>query len=124
MIKGNKLSYIAVSDVHKARKFFSEVIGLTETTYDPTHQWVEMRGQETGAMLGICPGSEHHEAGAGAIITFTVDDLEKTLADFKKKGVHLIGEVMEVPGHVKMQLFVDADGNKFQIVQNLSEEKA
>ena len=31
----------------------------------------------------------------------------------------MIGEMQEIPGHVKMQTAVDSDGNHFQIVQKL-----
>ena len=51
--------------------------------------------------------------------TFTVPDIKKAIGEMSKKGVKLIGEMMEVPGHVKLQFFVDADGNTFQIVEEL-----
>jgi hypothetical protein len=36
-----------------------------------------------------------------------------------KKQVKMLGEMMEVPGHVKLQMFQDSDGNHFQLAQML-----
>lgn len=36
-----------------------------------------------------------------------------------KKGAKFVGDVMEVPGACKLQTFQDADGNTFQLVENL-----
>ncbi len=41
-------------------------------------------------------------------------------AFYKEKGAKLVGEIGEVPGHVKMQTFLDPDGNMMQIVQELN----
>jgi predicted enzyme related to lactoylglutathione lyase len=119
MLKSSGLTWIAVSDFKKARKFFTETLGLKEQTCAEEWGWLELQGQDGGSTIGVAQASDELPAGANGVITFTVDDLESTIADFKKKNVQLIGEVMEVPGHVKLQMFADADGNKFQIVQCL-----
>jgi predicted enzyme related to lactoylglutathione lyase len=45
--------------------------------------------------------------------------LEAATVEMEKKGAKKVGDVMEVPGHVKMLLFKDADGNHFQMVEML-----
>ena len=123
MLKSADLSWVVVSDLKKARRFFTETLGLKEYSCSEEWGWAELQGQEGGSMIGIAQENSEMPAGSNAIITITVHNLDATIADFKKKGVKLIGEVMEVPGHVKMQMFTDLDGNKFQIVQVLDGSK-
>jgi len=81
---------------------------------------MELQGASGGQQIGVaCMDNENQKPGDGAGITLTVDDLSKTKADFVAKGVEFVGEVMEVPNEVKLALFKDFDGNKFQLVQNL-----
>jgi len=119
MLKSSDLSWIVVSDVKKAKKFFTETLGLKELNYAEEFGWVELSGQDGGCMIGLAQANEEMAAGNNAIITISVDDIEKSRSEFEKKGVQLIGDIMEVPGHVKLQMFTDLDGNKFQLVENL-----
>lgn len=121
-IQSNDLSWIVVSDLKKARKFYSETLGLKEMTYDEKCGWMEFQGKEGGATIGISQINEHCPlpAGANAVITLTVDDIEQSVKELKKKGVAMMGDIMEVPGHVKLQLIKDNDGNLFQLAETLN----
>jgi predicted enzyme related to lactoylglutathione lyase len=121
VVKSFNLAWIVVSDIKKARKFFIETLGLKEHIYTEEYGWAELSGQDGGTKIGLAQKSDKSEieAGENAVITLTVANLEKTVAEFKKKNVNLVGEIIEVPGHVKLQLFTDQDGNKFQLVQTL-----
>lgn len=118
-IKNFGLAWIVVSDLKKAKKFFTDLVGMKVTSSSDEHGWIELSGNEGGATLGLSQenGMEPIKAGQNAVVTLTVQDLAKTRAEFAKKGVNLIGEIMEIPGHVKLQLFIDNDGNKFQLVE-------
>ncbi len=123
MLKSADLAWITVSDFKNARKFFTETLGLKELCCVEEMGWTELQGPNGGCMLGIAKESGELPAGSNAIITFTVDNVDETIAEFKKKNVQLMGDVMEVPGHVRMQMFTDLDGNKFQVVQLLDGSK-
>lgn len=123
MIKSSDLSWIVVADIKKAKRFFTESVGLKELSFSEEFGWVELGGEKGGAMIGLAeesPLMENLKAGSNAIITLTVENIEKTCQMFKDKGINLIGDIIEVPGHVKMQMFSDLDGNLFQLVQNLN----
>ena len=116
------LAWITVSDIQKAKKFFVEYLGLKLVSETPEHNWMELIGHDGGAELGVCQTNDesHSEKpGHNAIMTMTVADVAKTRQELENKGVTFYGPNMEVPGHVIMALFSDADGNKFQIVQML-----
>ncbi|MBA3237822.1 MAG: VOC family protein [Parachlamydiaceae bacterium] len=118
--QGIYLSWIVVKDIEKAIKFYTEVAGLELKQFDREYHWAELSGPN-GAILGIAGESDECpiKAGSNAIVTISVDDIDKANAYYIEKGATLVGEVIEVPGHVKMQTFVDIDGNTLQTVQKL-----
>lgn len=118
--QGIYLSWIVVKDIEKAIKFYTETAGLELKEFAKEYRWAELSGPQ-GAILGIAEESPECplKAGSNAIVTLSVDDIDKANAHFVKQGATLIGDVVEVPGHVKMQMFVDVDGNTMQICQKL-----
>jgi predicted enzyme related to lactoylglutathione lyase len=119
MIKSADLVWVTVSDFKKARKFFTETLGLKEISCVEEMGWMELQGQDGGVMIGVGASNDELPAGSNAIVTFTVDDIDQAVADFKTKNIQLLGKIVEIPGHVKLQMFTDLDGNKFQLVQVL-----
>ena len=121
---GISLSWIVVKDVKEAIKFYTETVGLTLREFNPEYGWAELMGPE-GSALGIAQEDmeQNIKAGTNAIVTVTVDDINKARSDFLKRNVTLVGDVIEVPGHVKMQTFQDKDGNTMQLVEILGEKK-
>lgn len=119
-VKGIHLSWIVVSDIAKAIKFYTETVGLTLQEYNQEHGWAELAGP-TGARLGISQYNPHHNVkpGSNAISTITVEDIQKARDELSKKKAQLIGDILEVPNKVKLQTFCDADGNTSQLCQLL-----
>lgn len=120
-VKSSDLSWIVVSDFDKALRFFTDVVGLKLLTREDKYGWAELAGPDGGTQLGIAvAGKENHvKPGQNAIMTFTVSDLIRAKNEMSKKGTKMVGDVLEVPGHVKMQFFHDHDGNLFQLVEQL-----
>jgi predicted enzyme related to lactoylglutathione lyase len=119
MVKSINLAWIVVSDFKKSLTFFTEVVGMKLMEKNEEFGWAELMGKDGGSILGIAQERKEEviQAGKNAVVTFTVDNLEKTKENYKKHGVKLIGETLEIPGHVKMQTFADGDGNLFQIAE-------
>jgi len=118
-VKDMKMSWIAVSDLKKGKKFFTDILGLKVHEESPEYQWVELQTDKGDSMLGLAGPHPHSPIAPGqnAIVTFTVENVQKSAEEIAKKGVKLLGGIVEVPGEVKMQLFEDFDGNKFQLVE-------
>jgi len=125
-IKKISLCWVNVSDIERAKKFFKDSCGL-ELTADSSveHGWLEFIGVEGGTSLGVAKSSNENQddVGTNAVITMTVDDLVATKRTMEQKGVAFIGDIMEVPGHVKLATFVDPDNNTFQLVEEIREHK-
>lgn len=121
-IKSIGLAWIVVKDFKSAIKFYTHVVGLKLHEINEEFGWAELAGNDgDGAILGIARESndEAIRAGQNAVITLSVDDIAKAKQDLAKKGAKMVGDIIEIPGHVKMQTIVDADGNHMQLVQQL-----
>lgn len=120
-VQGIHLSWIVVKDLAKSLKFYTETVGLSLRSHEPEYGWAELSGPD-GSLLGIAQENPHMEqkAGINAVPTVSVENMESARSHFLKQGAKLVGDVMEVPGHVKMQTFLDLDGNTFQLVEQLS----
>lgn len=119
-IKSIDLAWISVNDFDKAIQFYTEVVGLKLVEKNDQWSWAELQGED-GARLGIgksCAESGNI-AGNNAVVCFNVENLDQSKAEMEKKGATCVGDVCEVPGHVRMQLFKDVDGNLFHVVQKL-----
>ncbi len=118
-IKSIELVWISVSDLRKAIKFYTETLGFKLLSYEEKFGWAELQGKEGGCLLGIAQSSEELSGGSNAVTTMTVENLLASKKELVKKGVKTLGEIMEVPGQVKLQLCEDSDGNKFQLVEKI-----
>lgn len=118
LVQGIHLSWIVVADLKKAINFYENTIGLTLIEQSPEFGWAELAGPE-GSRLGIAQQCEHAQLGHNATVTISVTNLDEVIKKYREEGVNLVGDVIEVPGHVRMQTFTDADGNQFQLCEKL-----
>lgn len=120
-VQGIQMTWIVVADVAAAIKFYTEVAGLTLHEWNKEYGWAELSGP-IGSRLGIAqynPECQEHKPGTNAVFMITVDDIGIACDELKKKEARLVGDVVEVPGEVKMQTVCDIDGNTFQVCQLL-----
>lgn len=120
-VKAIQMVWLVVKDFESAVEFYTKVVGLKLMECSEEYGWAELQGHEGGCRLGIAKSRAEEKLGPGAnsVPTFTVASLETSTAEMERKSCKRIGEIQEVPGHVKMLLFKDADGNHFQIVEML-----
>jgi predicted enzyme related to lactoylglutathione lyase len=120
-IKGLDLAWIVVNDLKKSVHFYTQIVGLKLENLDEKYGWAELSGASGGAKLGIALANDKDsiKPGHNAVVTLTVENLKETVKGLVKKGATVIGEILEVPGHVKLQMVKDHDGNHFQLVEKL-----
>lgn len=121
-IKSIDMTWIVVSDLKKAVTYYTDVIGLTLNQFSDEFGWAELSGREGGCQLGLAQNASHCPVlpGDNAVFTLTVENIQEHKKRLSAKNVTFLGDVLEVPGHVKLLLCQDADGNKFQLVESLS----
>lgn len=119
-IKSIDLAWIVVKDLKQAVKFYTEM-GLKVVENHEEFGWVELQPLNGQMRLGLAQASKESNVkpGQNAIVTFTVDDIEKAKKELEKKGTKIIGKIHEIPHQVKMLFVSDLDGNNFQLVQVL-----
>jgi predicted enzyme related to lactoylglutathione lyase len=119
-VKSIGLIWITVKDLKSAIKFYTEVIGLKLKEQHDQYGWAELSGQDgSGASLGIAQENDMDgmSPGSNAVVTLTVQDIVKAKNEMAKKGAKMVGDILEIPGHVKLQTVEDRDGNRLQLVQ-------
>lgn len=120
----------SADNLEKAKKFYSEVLGLTVSSDIPGMLMLHVEGSS----VGIYEKSKHKPA-TYTVLNFTVTDVKKAMNELKKKGVVFIhykpSEVSEKDpasftidedgmadfGQFKIAFFNDPAGNNLSIMQ-------
>lgn len=124
-IKQIGLSWIVTKDFSKAKSFFVDTLGLKIEELNEEYCWMELAGHDGGSILGVGMASNNPEIpdpikpGQNAVFTMIVENIDADRKELLAKGVRAIGDIIEIPGHVKMATFLDEDGNHFQLAERL-----
>lgn len=121
LLKGLSVVSVNVTDWSKAKKFYSETLGLP-IAFDTGDEvgWCEFgeAGKTTLAInLWREPSPPPRQGGATPI--FNVDDAHKAIAELRKKGVKC-DEPVTIPGMVSYANVYDPEGNRLQVAQTLA----
>ena len=112
MIKEVAFVAVAVSDFARARKFYEETLELKPDSPAGDFPWAEYTIGATTIGVGQHPAWQ--PSRDGTTIAFEVDDMDKTIATLKERGVNFDMEKTETPV-CWMAQFRDPDGNKLVI---------
>ena len=118
-VKKSDLAWVSVSELKQAKEFFTDVLGLSVSSSNEQFGWMELSAPEGGLTLGLGKGDQGPKPGSGAIVAYNVDDINAMKKHLEDKNVTIIGDIMEIPGDVKMLMFADPDGNVFHVVEHL-----
>lgn len=116
MVKMLKFAGVPVKDQDAALEFWTEKMGfrvVTDQPMGPGQRWIEVKPPhgETGLAL-FTPEGHEKRIGEFQGLSFRCDDVEKTYAELKGKGVEFEkGPQKESWG--TYVIFKDADGNRF-----------
>lgn len=107
---------LGVSNLDRAIAFYRDVLGFSLLYRSEDIGWCELSTGVDKVNVGL---SERREAGGGggATLTFGVDDLEAAKAALEEHSVKLDGDIMEIPGLVRLLTFYDPDGNALMFYQ-------
>jgi catechol 2,3-dioxygenase-like lactoylglutathione lyase family enzyme len=117
----NAVANLAVSDIDRARNFYTDTLGLKEVD----HEGDDMIVLKSGDTVVNVYRSDYAGTNEATAVTWEVDDIEQEVAELKGKGVAF--ERYDLPGmerdgdlHVaddfKVAWFKDPDGNILNIV--------
>jgi catechol 2,3-dioxygenase-like lactoylglutathione lyase family enzyme len=122
VVKKLMMIAVAVSDMPKAKAFYSDKLGLKATTdyrQDDDHWWVSLNLPEGGVTITLT--TFHGNAKPGTMtLWFATSDITAAHKDLGAKGVKVseIGDDLHGPGSgVKWFNFKDPDGNLVHLEQ-------
>lgn len=105
-----------VQDLEAATHFYTDVLGFTPTVgLEGINQELETGGPPLVLHAGGT-APQGPRGLNGAVPSFTVDNLETTVAELKRRGVHTVMDPREVP-HGWIYFFADPEGNTLQLYQ-------
>lgn len=114
VLQGINVVSLSVTDLDKARDFYSNVLGLGKPSYDmPEMGWIEWGG-EGETHLAVAPLAEGMEIGHSTTVVFTVADCHAAVTALREQGVNC-ADAIGVPGAVTYATFRDPFGNTLQI---------
>lgn len=114
------MSCVTVSSLDETKRLFVDLLGLEVKDYQDQYRWMELEGDEGGRVGFGEPMGEEMNAGTNAIVSVEVANIEEAKAHLETNGVQFHGEIVEVPGEVKLVLFCDKDGNQYFLSQKLN----
>ena len=117
----NAVANLAVSDLDRARDFYTETLGLKEVDREGEEMFMLKSGESTVNVYR----SDYAGTNEATAVTWEVDDIDAEVADLKRKGVafeHYDMEGLDLEGDIhvgegmKIAWFKDPDGNILNIV--------
>ena len=101
---------MGVTDLDRALDFYQRVLGFTLLYRRDDIAWCELTTGVDRVNVGL---SERREAGGpgGATLTFGVTDIGAAKAVLDAENVRQDGDIVEIPGLVRLLTFFDPDDN-------------
>lgn len=107
-----------VKDLAKAKHWYADVLGLEVVLDLPEQGWCELATPTKNATLGLA--ADDTATGSNqAYCAFGVQDMAAARASLVQHGVTLEGDVVELPGLVKLLYFRDPEANRLMFFQAL-----
>ena len=117
MITSVRSIRVPTRDHHRAVAFWTQKVGLSvasDQPFEDSPRWVELRLPGADTRLVLYTPHPEDRPGPSNAIAFTTDDLDRTYAELKAKGV----EFVSPPEHADWgasAVFRDPEGNSFVI---------
>lgn len=119
VIEGMEAVTVHIRDIQRARRFYSEVLGLKEVSYMPTVPRAAYAIPGTSTVLamhimGVDEGGR--EPGTVSGIVFSHHDPKAACGEILKRGGSIVNEprtFVNPMGTITLGVFADPDGNEF-----------
>jgi catechol 2,3-dioxygenase-like lactoylglutathione lyase family enzyme len=102
-----------VRNLDEARAFYSQKLGFSEVFVNDDDRWAKL---ERGEMQIALAEGDPHEGGVAAV---DVEDVRAEAERLRSEGVE-VGVVLEIHNEVRLADVYDPDGNRIQLVEQVS----
>ena len=114
MFLGLRTAAYYVSDIAKAREWYSSVLGFAPYFDEPFYVGFNVGGYE----LGLQPSEASANKNEGVVAYWGVQDANASLAYLLERGATLNEAVQDVGENIKVATVKDPFGNVFGIIEN------
>ena len=113
---------IFVSDIKRAEKWYSEILGMGLVEKYPKFKCILMKLDQTEFDIGTPTpdwglGWDKVTVGGRTNIFFETNDIKTTVNNFKQKGVKFIEEPSKRAWGEYKAVFIDPDGNELNLIE-------
>jgi catechol 2,3-dioxygenase-like lactoylglutathione lyase family enzyme len=113
---------IFVSDIKRAEKWYSEILGMELIERYPGFKCILMELDGTEFDIGTPmpdwgKGWDKVAVGGRTSIFFETDDIREVVKELKQKGVRFVEEPSKRPWGEFKAVFIDPDGNEFNLIE-------
>jgi catechol 2,3-dioxygenase-like lactoylglutathione lyase family enzyme len=125
-ITGVRAVSIPVSDVDRARDFYTTTLGFEvrlDVPYGDGRHWLEVAAPGARTSIALAPSALGQEPGVDTGIRFETTDVEADHADLKARGVDVDPEILRWPNSPPMFQLRDPDGNLLRVIQRIEESQ-
>ncbi|NCO97302.1 MAG: hypothetical protein COY38_02005 [Candidatus Aenigmarchaeota archaeon CG_4_10_14_0_8_um_filter_37_24] len=114
---------IFVSNIEKAKKWYSEVLGMDLIDEDDELKVLHMKLNGMNFYIETPnpkwgQGWDTVKIGGRTQIIFAAADIEQTVKELKQKGARIVEEISKRPWGRYKAVFADPDGNEFNLVES------
>jgi predicted enzyme related to lactoylglutathione lyase len=115
MFLGLRTAIYHVSDIEKARNWYSTILGFAPYFDEPFYVGFNVGGYE----LGLQPAANESNAKAEGVVAYWgVDDAASALKSLLEQGATLHEDLQDVGGGIEVATVKDPFGNVFGIIEN------
>lgn len=115
MFLGLRTVIYHVSDLEKAKAWYSKVLGIDPYFDEPFYVGFNVGGYE----LGLDPDDSNNNPGkSGGVAYWGVENAEETLKQLLELGATAHSDMQDVGGGIKVATVLDPSGNVFGIIEN------
>lgn len=114
MFQGLRTAIYKVSDLEKAKEWYSNILNVQPYFDEPFYVGFNVGGFE----LGLDPDVEGVSAGNNLHVYWGVENAEETFTELLKKGATTHSEPRNVGGEIVVATVFDPFGNIFGIIEN------
>ena len=117
MYKSGLAIWYNVANLDRTLDFYTKGLGFEVDYQDPGSRMVIVKTNTKDCFIGFTEANEVVPVTSSAV--FEVEDIELAVAELKSRGVSFTGEIETIPDFVKLAVFHDPDGHRFELSQTL-----
>jgi len=104
------------TDLERAMKWYVDTLGVV-VSYASAPYYASMHHPTLQLRVDLHPDPEDKNVGRGAMLYFAADDLDQTVADLRRRGIH-VSDPRSRGDSPRFTEFADSEGNPIGLYED------